>query len=457
MQLRFLGGAGTSTGSKLLVERDGRRLLLDCGLFQGLKQWRLRNRAALPVPSSSIDAVLLTRADLAHSGFLPRLVELGFRGRVFATPATAELCRLLLPEAGRQQEEEARLANRLGYSKHAPALPLYSEAAARQALQLLQSCVEGEDFEPLPGWIARFAPTGQSLGAASVQLRSAMHSVLYAPTLGRSDDALLPAPAPPEAAQQGLLGATYGNRHHRSSDALARLAKLIGRPAARGGTLLLPTPPDGTLLRLLQGIAQLRSAGRIPDVPVHLDPALGTKLVSLYGRHAARTRLAPADFERLLQAVQGPPDPAAPGIVVATEDLTHGGPLAQQLLELLPDARHAIAFSSQQPAGTRGAALLAGEPQIKLHGDWIGARAEVLALDGLSGHADRQGLLDWILQLPAAPQHLYLMHGEPEAADSLRQAVAERRDWPCSVPDHLEMVHLREAVPAEEHDVAAGD
>ncbi len=462
MQLRFLGGAGTSTGSKLLVERDGHRLLLDCGLFQGLKQWRLRNRSALAVPSSSIDAVLLTRADLAHSGFLPRLVELGFRGPVFATPATVALCHRLLPEAGRLQEEEARLANQLGYSRHVPALPLYTEAAARQALQQLQPCAPGQDFEPLPGWTARLAPSGQSLGAASVHLRGALHSLLYAPTLGRADDALLPAPAPPADAQLLLLGAAYGNRHHRPADALARLAKLIARTSARGGTLLLPTPPDSTLLRLLQGIAQLKAAARIPDVPVHLESALGMELVALHGRHAAQTRLTPADYQQLLrragvQPLPSRPDLPAPGIVVVIEDMVHGGPLATHLKQLLPDARHAIAFSTQQPPGTRGAALLAGEPQIKLHGDWIGARAEVLALDGLCGHADRQGLLDWLGQLRAAPRHLYLMHSEPEAADSLRQAIAETRDWPCSVPEHLEMVHQREAVPAGEHDLAAGD
>jgi metallo-beta-lactamase family protein len=461
MQLRFLGGAGTTTGSKLLVERDGRRLLLDCGLFLGLKQLRLRNRSTLPVASSSIDAVLLTRADLTHSGFLPRLVELGFRGKVYASSDTVELCRLLLPEAGRLQEEDAQLANRLGYSKHAPALPLYTEGLARQALAQLQPCPFDQEFEPLPGLTARLMPAGQALGAASVRLHSAAHSLVYAPRLGRADDPLLPPPAPAEAADQVLLGVTYGNRQHRLADALSRLSKLIARTAARGGVLLLPAQADSNALRLLHGIAQLKAAGRIPDVPVLLDNPVAADVLALYGRQASQTRLDAQAWTQLLQQVrvaQGSDDAQdfarlpGPGILIAIEGVVHGGPLAQHLKQLLPDARNAIAFTSYQSAGTRGAALLAGKPQIKVHGDWIGARAEVLALDGLSGHADRQGLLEWVLSLPAPPKHLYLMQGEPEAADSLRQAIAERRDWNCSVPEHLEMVNIRDTATADQHD-----
>jgi len=457
MQLRFLGGAGSTTGSKLLVERNGGRLLLDCGLFQGLKQLRLRNRSTLPVASSSIDAVLLTRADLPHSGFLPRLVELGFRGPAFASPATVELCRLLWPEAGRLQEQDAHLANRLGYSKHVPALPLYTEAAARRALEHLQPCPFDEDFEALPGLNARLVWAGQCLGAAGVHLRSAAHSLLYMPALGRGDDPLLRPPAPPVAADQVLIGATYGHRIHRPADALARLSRLVVRTAARGGSLLLPAQATGTVMRLLEALRQLKAAGRIPDLPVVLDGPVAAEAAALCDRYAEQTRLGAAASEALLRDVlvaQGAEETAAPVrlgascILIAAEDMVHGGPLAQHLKRWLPDARNAIAFSACPPAGTRGAALLAGKPQIKVQGDWIGVHAEVLALDGLSGHADRQGLLDWILRLPAAPQHLYLMQGEPEAADSLRQAVAERRAWACSVPDHLETAQIRELAAA---------
>jgi metallo-beta-lactamase family protein len=453
MQLRFLGGAGSVTGSKVIVEHEGRRLLLDCGLFQGLKQLRLHNRSALAVPSRSIDAVVLTQAHLAHSGFLPKLVELGFEGPVHASPATVELCQLLLPEAGRLLEEEARQANLVGYTKHAPARPLYTEAMALNALQRLQPRRAEELFEPVPGFIARLRPSGQALGAASVHLRCGSHSMLYAGALGRMDDPLLRAPAPPEAADQVLVEATYGNRQHRLPDAMARLTKLIGRTAARGGVVLLPAHAAGPAQLLLHALRQLKNSGRIPDLPVHLDSRIAADVLAIYQRHPDELRLDAAGCQALLQDVQVAQNTdealalsrvKEPAIIISIEDVAYGRALAQHLKLLLPDARNAVAFASYQPAGTRGAALLAGKPQIKVQGDWISARAEVLALDGLSGHADRQGLLDWVLALPRAPKHVYLMQGEPEAADSLRQAITERQPWACSVPEYLELANIRE-------------
>jgi metallo-beta-lactamase family protein len=462
MQLRFLGGAGSATGSKVIVEHEGRRLLLDCGLFQGLKQLRLHNRSALAVPSRSIDAVVLSQASAIRSGFLPRLVDMGFEGPVFATPATVELCRLLLPQAGRLLEEEARHANQGGYARHSPARPLYTEAMAERALQWLRPQAFDEKFEPAPGFAARLRPAGQSLGAASVHLQCGSHSLLYAGTLGRADDPLLRAPAAPEAADHVLLAATYGNRQHRLPDAVARLSKLIVRTAARGGVVLLPAQAAGPAQLLLHAIRQLKAAGRIPDLPVHLDSRVAADAVQLYQRHPEELRQEPAVCQGLLQGVTvaASLDEAlalgrldTPAILIAVEGVVYGRALAQHLKLLAPDARNAIAFSSHQPAGTRGAALLAGKPQIKVQGEWVAARAEVQALDGLSGHADRQGLLDWVLSLPRAPRHVYLMQGEPEAADSLRQAIVERRPWPCSVPEYLELANIREDEALEQQGV----
>jgi metallo-beta-lactamase family protein len=453
MQLRFLGGAGSATGSKLIVEHEGRRLLLDCGLFQGLKQLRLHNRSALAVPSRSIDAVLLTQAHLAHSAFLPRLVELGFEGPVYATPATVALCRLLLPEAGRLLEEQARLANQAGYTRHQPATALYTEAMAERALNLLRPQPFDEGFEPVPGFQARLRPTGQVLGAASVHLQCGAHSLLHAGALGRSDDPLLRGPAPPEAADHVLVESTYGNRQHRLPDALARLAKLIGRTAARGGVVLLPAQAAGPAQLLLHAIRQLKAGKRIPDLPVHLDSRIAAEVLAIYEHHPDALRVDAAGCRALLEDVQVAQSTEEAlalsrsrqaGILIADEGVAYGWALAQHLKQLAPDARNAIAFNSCQPVGTRGAALLAGKAQIKVQGDWIPVRAEVQALDGLSGHADRQGLLDWILALPRAPKHVYLMHGEPEAADSLRQAIVERQPWPCTVPEYLELVNIRE-------------
>jgi len=301
--------------------------------------------------------------------------------------------------------------------------------------------------------VARLRPSGQVLGAAAVHLRCGPHSLLHAGTLGRSDDPLLRSPAPPEAADHVLLEATYGNRLHRPADALARLAKLVGRTTARGGVLLLPAQAAGTVQLLLHAIRQLKASGRIPDLPVYLDNRIAADVLQVYQRHPEQLRLDATACQGLLQGVTVAQsiDEAlalsrlqAPCILIAVEGAACARAMAQHLKLLAPDARNAIAFSSYQPAGTRGAALLAGKPQLKLQGDWIAARAEVLALDGLSGHADRQGLLDWVQELPRPPKHVYLMHGEPEAADSLRQAIAERQDWTCSVPEYLELANIRE-------------
>ena len=458
MQLRFLGGAGTVTGSKLLVEHRSRRLLLDCGLFQGVKQLRLHNRTSLGVPSRSIDAVVLTQAHAAHSAFAPRLIALGFKGPVYASAATVQLCQLLWPAAGRRFEEEARLANALGYSKHLPALPLYTEDQAHQALERLQPCAFDDDFEPAPGFALRLRPAGQALGAAQLHLRCGTHGLLYVSTLGRSGDPLLRAPVPPEATEVLLVASTYGRRAHRWPDALLRLSRLVVRTAARGGVLLLPADAAGGAQRLLQALHLLKSAGRIPELPVWLDDRIATEVLSVYGSHPDESRLDAPACQTLLQGVHVAQSDAealmladmpGPGILIAIEGVACGRALAQHLKRLAPQARHAIAYSSYQPAGTRAAALLAGEARIKVQGEWVPVQAEVQALDGLSGHADRQSLLDWILASPRAPQQVYLMQGEPEAADSLRQAIAERRPWPCSVPEYQELAHWGEAETAQ--------
>lgn len=466
MQLRFLGGAGAVGGSKLLVEHEGRRLLLDCGLFQGLKQLRLHNRSPLGVASRSIDAVVLTRAHGAHCGFLPRLVELGFDAPVYATPATVALCRVLLPETGRVLEEDAHRANALGYGKHVPAQPLYTEAAARRALQLLRPCPFDTDIAAAPGFTLRLRRCGQSLGAASVQLRCGAHSLLYAGTLGRQHDPLLQAPAAAEAAELLLVEATHGQRDCRSAEALARLARLVHRTAARGGVLLLPVHALDDAPRVLQALHRLRSLRRIPELPVHLDHAIAAEVLALHAAHADELRIGAAACLELLQGVQVAANAheaatlaARPGprILIAVDDVVCRPAMAEHLKRLAPQPQHAIAYCGWQPAGTRGAALLGGQTHIKLHGEWIPMRAEVQPLHGLNGHADRKNLLEWIAALPRAPRQVYLTPGEPAAADSLRQAIEERCQWPCAVPEHLEVTHLREPAPATLERLGAAD
>jgi metallo-beta-lactamase family protein len=452
MQLQFLGATGTVTGSKYLVEHAGHRLLVDCGLFQGLKQLRLRNWAPLPVPAESIDAVVLTHAHLDHSGFIPRLVDLGFQGKVFATPATAELCELLLPDSGHLQEEEARYANRHGFSKHTPALPLYTQDMARQALARFELRDFDTDFEPAPGFAARFSHAGHILGAASVHLRGATGSLMFSGDLGRSDDLVMKPPALPEAADLVLVESTYGDRSHAGEDPLAQLAEVVCRTAARGGVVIIPAFAVGRTQTLLHAIQRLKAARRIPDMPVYLNSPMAADVTAIFLRHAAEHRLSIEDCRAMcagVHIVNTETDSRMlnrlryPGIIVSASGMATGGRVVHHLKAFAPDARNAIVFAGFQAAGTRGAALVAGARQVKIHGEWVPVRAEVGAIDGLSAHADREGLLSWIAALPRSPRHVYVTHGEPVAADSLRQAIEERHRWPCSVPEYLETATAR--------------
>jgi metallo-beta-lactamase family protein len=451
MQLRFLGGTGTVTGSKFLVEHEGRRVLVDCGLFQGLKALRLRNWGALPVPASSIDAVVLTHAHLDHSGFLPRLVDLGFRGEVFSTAATAELCALLLPDSGHLLEEQARHANRHAYSKHSPALPLYTEETARRTLKRFARREFGEVFEPIPGFHVRFRHAGHILGAASVHLRCGDRSVLFSGDLGRGDDVMMRPPEPPEAADVVLVESTYGNRSHAGEDPVTQLADVVSRTAARGGIVVVPAFAVGRAQALLHLIHQLKASRRIPDLPVFLNSPMAADVTSLLRQHAGEHRLSANDCRALASGVRivNTEDESRalnrmhyPAIIVSASGMATGGRVVHHLKAFAPDPRNAIVFAGFQAAGTRGSSLTQGAREVKIHGEWVPVRAEVVRLDGLSAHADRDGLLQWIGALPRAPRQVFVTHGEPEAADALRQAIEERHRWVCSVPEYGEIVNL---------------
>jgi len=451
MQLRFLGATGTVTGSKYLVEHDGRRLLVDCGLFQGLKQLRLRNWQSLPVPASSIDAVVLTHAHIDHSGFIPRLLDLGFRGPVFTTPATAELCQLLLPDAGHLQEEEARYANSHGFSKHAPALPLYTEEAARRALRRFEVRNVREQFEPLPGFEVHFHRAGHILGAASVHLRCGSRSIMFSGDLGRSDDLVMNPPDPPEAADFVLVESTYGNRSHGNEDPLTKLADVVCRTAARGGVVVVPAFAVGRTQQLLHVIQQLKAVHRIPDLPVYLNSPMAADVTAIFRRHADEHRLTAEACRAMCDGVKIVNTEAEsralnrlhfPCIIVSASGMATGGRVVHHIKAFAPDPRNAIVFAGFQAAGTRGAAMVDGATQVKIHGEWVPVRAEVATLDSLSAHADREELLDWLSLLPRPPRHVYVTHGEPESADALRQAIEERHRWPCSVPEYLEIANF---------------
>lgn len=451
MKLTFLGGTGTVTGSKYLLSQGRRRVLIDCGLFQGLKVFRLRNWAAFPVDPASIEAVVLTHAHLDHSGYLPRLLRLGFQGRVICTPATYDLAQLLLMDSAYLQEEEARFANRHGFSKHHPALPLYTQADAQQVLQRFEVHAFDETFELMPGVQASLRYAGHILGAASVQVRWRGGSLLCSGDLGRDDDLLMRPPVPPPESQTVLIESTYGGREHPKDEPMQALAEVVNRTAARGGVVIVPAFAVGRAQALLHCLAQLKQAGRIANVPIFLNSPMATDATRIYQQHCSEHRLSAQQCRALgsvativntVEQSQRLNDLRAPAVIVSASGMATGGRVVHHLKAYLPDARNTVLFAGFQPMGTRGAALLAGAQSIKIHGQYVPVRAQVENLDMLSAHADRKALLDWLARLPKAPQQVYVIHGEPEAADALRLAIEETLGWPCTVPEHGASVTL---------------
>jgi metallo-beta-lactamase family protein len=451
MKLTFLGANGTVTGSRYLVESGARRVLIDCGLFQGLKQLRLRNWAPPPIDPSTIDAVILTHAHIDHSGYLPRLVEEGFRGTIHATQATTELCALLLPDSGHLQEEEANFANRHGTSRHAPALPLYTEAQAQTCLPKFRSHEFGASFEPAPGIFVRFHEAGHILGAASVHLVTEGGSVLFSGDLGRSDDLLMKPPSLPVSADVVLIESTYGNRVHERNDTLAGLADVVNRTASRGGHVIVPAFAVGRAQLLLHALRLLKDARRIPDLPVYLDSPMATNATALYQRHVGQHKLdaeACAAMSRDVHFVNTADDSRAlaslqfPSVIVSASGMATGGRVVHHIENFAPDPANTLLFVGYQAMGTRGGTLVGGARQVRMHGHWIPVRAEVASLEGLSSHADREELLAWLAGMVTPPRHVYVTHGEPEAADSLRQAISERFGWRCDVPEYRDVVDL---------------
>jgi metallo-beta-lactamase family protein len=451
MRLTFLGGTGTVTGSKYLLEHAGRRLLVDAGVFQGLKQLRLRNWDEFPVAPASVDAIVLSHAHLDHCGFLPRLKSLGFHGPVHCTAATRDLCGLLLPDSARLLEEEAEYANRHGFSKHHPALPLYTEADARAALTAFQPRAFDEGFEPIPGVRVVFRRAGHLLGAASVRIEWDRFSILFSGDLGRSNDLLMHAPALPEACDWLVVESTYGDRLHGEDDAFAALAHIIGKTAARGGVVIIPAFAVGRAQALIYALHRMKHQHQIPDLPVFLNSPMAADATRIYARHRAEHRLSVEENElmltgaRIVNSVEESKrlnELRMPAVIVSASGMASGGRVLHHLKAFGPDPRNAIVFAGFQAAGTRGAAIVGGAPTVKIHGQHVPIRAEVVQLDSLSAHADRSELLGWVGALPAAPRRIFVTHGEPVPADSLRQAIEERHGWPCTVPEYLSEVEL---------------
>jgi metallo-beta-lactamase family protein len=451
MRLTFLGATRTVTGSKYLLDTGSRQVLFDCGLFQGLKPLRERNRSPLPIDARAIDAVVLTHAHLDHSGYLPLLVKNGFTGPVYCTPATRDLCGILLPDSGHLQEEEAERANRYGYSKHRPALPLYAKHDAIEALKQLRPVPYEQEFDLGDGLQARFDNAGHILGAAFITVKRQGVTIVFSGDLGRPIDPILHTPARIRQADVLLVESTYGNRDHPDIDPSEAFGAIVRRTAARGGTVVIPANAVGRSQLVMHYVYALKQAKQIPDIPVYLDSPMAANATELFHAHHADHKLDEAETARIFGAtriVNSVEESKAidrsglPKIVISASGMATGGRVLHHLKAFASDPKNTVLFVGYQAAGTRGSAMLGGKQTVRIHGGEVPIEAEVAVLDGLSAHADALEILDWLTGFAAAPRQTCIVHGEPAAANALQERIRGRLGWSTLVPEYRENVNI---------------
>ncbi len=451
MRITFLGGVGTVTGSKYLLDTGRRRILVDCGLFQGFKQLRLRNWAPLPIDVRSIDAVVLTHAHLDHSGYLPLLVRNGFKGRIFCTSATGDLCGILLPDAGHLEERAAEQANRHAYSRHHPALPLFTEEDARHALSKLSILGFDHAHDFGEGLSLSFRYAGHILGAAMAQFTFAGESIVFSGDLGRPNDPIMREPDVIAQADYLVVESTYGNRKHPATSAQEELAAIITSTARRGGSVVVPAFAVGRAQLLLYHLYRLKMDKRIPDLPIFLDSPMAIDASDIFRAHPRDHRLPPLEAKAVcaiarqtqtMEESKAIDNNRVPSVIVSASGMATGGRVLHHLKVFAPDHRNTILFTGFQAGGTRGAAMIAGAQTIKIFGDYIAVRAEVKMLDMLSAHADADEIMNWLGHFDRPPKTTFITHGEPDAADALRQRVKNQLKWQCVVPAYRDEVEL---------------
>lgn len=451
MQLTFLGATGTVTGSKYLLQHNSTQVLVDCGLFQGYKQLRLRNWQSLPIPVDEIDAVVLTHAHLDHSGYLPVLVRNGFRGPIYATAATCELVRILLLDSGRLQEEEADYANRRGYSKHHPAQALYTEEEAKRALAHLRPLELHHSVEIVDCLQVYLRSAGHILGAATVEINAGGQIIVFSGDLGRPNDPIMRTPELIENADILLVESTYGDRQHPKEAPETYLANVINQTLLRHGITLVPSFAVGRAQLLMYYLYALKREHRIPDIPVYLNSPMASDTTALYQRFHQEHRLSAVECAAMCRSTHiiRTVDESKhldqlrdPAVIIAASGMATGGRVLHHLKALAPNPRNTLLFSGFQAGGTRGADIIAGVRTIRMHGEDVPIRAQVSAMESLSAHADTDEIMQWLRGFKRPPRHTFVVHGEPHAADTLRRRISLELGWSVSVPEHLETVEL---------------
>lgn len=451
MNLTFLGGTGTVTGSKYLVEWEGRRLLVDCGLYQGLKALRLRNWAPFPVAAASLDAVILTHAHLDHSGYLPRLVKEGFAGTIYCTAGTRDLCRILLLDSAMLMEEEAHHARRHGWSRHAEPEPLYGTADVEKTLRLFRAVPWHQTYGLRDSLDFTFRKAGHILGAATVQLRHHGVSLVFSGDLGRHDDPMFPPPEPPPPTDYLVVESTYGDRAHDRQDPGTQLEEVINRTVQRGGVVLIPSFAVGRTQAVLHRLWELKQTGRLPRAPIFVDSPMAVAATRLYALHGDDHALGPerceevfgiAQYVKLAEESKQISRRDGPMILISASGMATGGRILHHLKAFAPRESSSIVLAGYQAAATRGAALAGGAREIKIHGEYIPVNAEVVSLKNFSAHADAGEIVAWLRSAGQPPKRIFVTHGEPLASEALRQRIRRELHWEAETPEYRDTVEL---------------
>ena len=442
LTLTSLGGAGTVTGSRHLLEYNGQRLMIDCGLFQGYKALRERNWAPFPIDPKSIDAIILTHAHIDHSGYLPKLVKDGYRGPVYCSSATKDLCEILLRDSAYISERDAERANRLRYTKHNPAVPLYTVADAEAAIEQLTPIEFHEDIHLEIGADFQLRRAGHILGAATVEVRWGGKTIVFSGDLGRYGDPFMYDPEPVRNADYVVIESTYGDRTHPKTDPMEQLGEVIDRTVRRGGTVVIPSFAVGRAQLLLYHIWMLKKAGRLTNVAIYLDSPMAINATDLLCAHLDDHRFTPtmcdevcgiAKYARDVEASKAITSDVMPKVVIAASGMITGGRVLHHVQSFGPDQRNTILFAGYQAAGTRGDKILKGADRVRMFGQDVHINAEVTSLPALSAHADADELMSWLSGFETPPARVFVVHGEPEASSTFSARIQDELGWRSDV------------------------
>lgn len=445
MKLTFLGGTGTVTGSKYLIESSSLTgpILVDCGLFQGLKNLRLKNRESLPFDPKGLSAVILTHAHLDHSGYIPLLVKSGFKGPIYCSEATYELCKILLPDSGHLQEEEAKYANKRGFSKHHPALPLYTIEDAEASLSFFKPVKRHTKIPLSKNASFELFNAGHILGSCTVRIEADGRSIGFSGDLGRSNDLVMKTPEPPPECDYLVVESTYGNRKHQEVNPIGLLKEIVDEAWKNKGVIIIPSFAVGRAQTLLYILSELKRQKELPDIPVYLNSPMATNVTNLFCNFQDEHRLNEKQCHEtcdIATYVRSPEESkelntrSGPMIIVSASGMATGGRVVHHLKAFLGDPKNIVLFAGFQAAGTRGAAMVAGAEEIKIHGQYYQVKAKIMSLDMLSAHADYTEILSWLKSSRAKPRKVFVTHGESSASDSLRQKIEETLKWDAEVP-----------------------